>query len=158
MSHHLSPLGALGRGLVAGAAGTAALTVSQLVAAKITGTEPPAAAGVVGKRVLEGVFLRQVPDQQQPAINQVVHWSYGTAWGGLYGIVQATLRWPPPVHGLMFGSLVGGVGTALLPTLQLMPPPWKVPPATLGVNTFHHLVYGVTTAAVFHALHTRLRG
>lgn len=152
MTHHLSPLGALGRGLVAGAAGTAALTTSQLVAAKLTGGEMPTAAGVVARRIAEGVFQKNVPADRDPALNQAMHWTYGSAWGGVYGLTQATLRWPVLPHGLLFGSLVGTAGTGLLPALGLMPPPWEVPPSALAVNTMHHLVYGLAAAGTFHAL------
>lgn len=152
MSHHVSPLGALGRGLVAGAAGTAALTASQFVAAKVTGTEMPTAAGVVARRIAEGVFFKPVPDERLPVLNQAMHWTYGTAWGGVYGLAQSTLQLPAPHHGLLFGALLGTVGTAELPALGLMPPPWQVPPSALAINTFHHLMYGLAAAATFRAL------
>lgn len=152
MSHHLSPLGALGRGLIAGAAGTAALTASQFVAAKLTGGEMPTAAGVVAKRISEGVFEQQVPEDRFPVLNQAMHWGYGCAWGGVYGMAQATLRLPVPHHGFLFGALVGAAATAELPVLGLMPPPTQVPPSALALNTLHHLVYGLATAGTFHAL------
>lgn len=148
----LTPLAALGNGLVAGVAGTAALTASQLIEAKLRGSEPPTAAGEVGKRTLRGVFLRDVPDEREPALNQAVHWAYGTAWGGLYGLIQETVRLPPARHGLAFGAFVGSVATAELPALRLMPPPWRVPPRELTISTLHHLVYGLATAATFRIL------
>ena len=150
--HHLSPLQALGHGLLAGVAGTAALTASQLIAAKIQGSEPPTAGGTVAKRILEGVFLRDVSGERLPALNQAMHWTYGAAWGGVYGVTQEALRLPLPLEGLLFGSLVGTVATAELPALKLMPPPWKVPPSQLALNTFHHLVYGLATASTFRVL------
>lgn len=112
----------------------------------------PTAAGVVGRRILEGVFQRKVPEERVPALNQAVHWTYGAAWGGVYGLAQATLRLPAPHHGGAFGLLVGTVGTAELPALGLMPPPWQAPPSTLAMNTAFHLAYGLTTAGAFYAL------
>lgn len=112
----------------------------------------PTAAGVVARRIAEGVFRQEVPADRDAALNQAMHWTYGSAWGGLYGVTQATVKWPVPVHGLLFGSFVGTAGTGLLPALGLMPPPWEVPPSALGVNTLHHLVYGLAAAATFQAL------
>lgn len=135
--------------------GTAALTVSQLVEAKVRGSEPPTAAGAVANRVAEGVLLEEVPEERKPVLNQAMHWLYGTAWGGVYGLVQETFRLSPVRHGLGFGAFVGSVATAELPALKLMPPPWRLPPQEIAVSTFHHLVYGVATAAAYRALRRR---
>src|SRR3954452_9267508 len=69
----------IGRGLAAGVAGTAAMTVSSTVEAKLRGrpfsTAPAdAAAKVLGIRefATEGAHSR---------FSNLVHWGYGTGWG-----------------------------------------------------------------------------
>jgi hypothetical protein len=55
-----SPLGAVVRGLGAGVAGTAAMTVSQTVIAKLRASEPSTTPAEVGIRVIRGVFHRRL--------------------------------------------------------------------------------------------------
>src|SRR5690348_12862193 len=101
-----SPLSAIGRGLVAGLVGTAAMTAYQTAVALRRGSslehtlapdapehwdEAPAPAQV-GYRFLNGVFRRTASPEHATAFTNVVHWSYGTAWGALYGLVQGTLH------------------------------------------------------------------
>lgn len=59
-----TPLGAVIKGLFAGAVGTGVMTAYQLAAAKAMGSGPSNVPGEVGKRVLEGVFQREVSDEQ----------------------------------------------------------------------------------------------
>jgi hypothetical protein len=69
---------ALGRGLVAGLLGTAAMTISSTAEAKLSGrgasTTPAQAAGKVA-----GVVPRDEAGEQR--FNTLAHWGYGTAWG-----------------------------------------------------------------------------
>src|SRR5437764_13596405 len=88
-----SPLGALARGLLAGLAGTAALTAFQMASVSRKSpaqecpptswdeTPPPAQ---VGYRILKGMFRQDVSTSHAPTIANVVHWLYGAAWGGVY--------------------------------------------------------------------------
>jgi len=78
---HVTPLGAFGRGLVAGAVGTAAMTAWQKLSARLQqsssadsdgdsqGNDPwesaPAPAQVA-KRLIEGVFQREVGAEKIP--------------------------------------------------------------------------------------------
>jgi len=87
-----TPLGALLRGLL----------------------QAPAPAQV-GQRTLEGVFRTQGGADQIPALTNAMHWLYGSAQGGLYGLVQATIRANPLAGGLAFGA---GVWTLSHPQLR----------------------------------------
>jgi hypothetical protein len=46
----------------------------------------------IGKRMIEGVFRREVSTKRIELVNNAVHWSYGALWGVLYGLVQGTVR------------------------------------------------------------------
>ena len=45
----------------------------------------------VGRRVVEGVFDRELPASFARATNNTVHWAYGSSWGALYGLIAGSL-------------------------------------------------------------------
>jgi hypothetical protein len=164
-----TPLGALGRGLIAGVAGTAAMTAYQTARSIRSGStvkdavapDPPEAwgdapaPGQVGYRFLRGMFEKHVSPRQATKMTNAVHWLYGTAWGGLYGLAEGTAELNPVVAGTGFGSLVFANAYAMLPAMGLYDPPWKYDAKTLGIDWSYHLVYGVTTAVTFRLLEPR---
>jgi hypothetical protein len=161
-----SPLGAVARGVVAGVAGTAALTVVQTATALRRGAglkdavapDPPdswdeaPAPGQVGERLIRFAFARDVEPDHANAVTNVVHWTYGAAWGGAFGLVQATLRRSPVAAGGAFAVAVLGAAYALLPAMGVYRKPWEYPPSTLAIDGAYHMVYGVTTALAFRLL------
>jgi len=78
--------GALGQGLLAGAAGTAAMTVSSSLEAKLRGREASSAPADAAGKVL-GVQPRD--EAGQARFSTVVHWGYGTSWGAVRGLLHA---------------------------------------------------------------------
>jgi hypothetical protein len=147
-----SPLGALGKGLVAGAAGTAAMTAYQAAVANARDSEPSTIPAEVAKRVVRGVLHRDVSEERTELLNNAMHWAYGTGWGGIYGLAQATIHARTVRHGVVFGALVWGASLVQLPAMQLAPPVWDTPPAEAGLDASYHLVYGVAVASAFAAL------
>jgi hypothetical protein len=95
---------------------------------------------------------RSIDEETRETAGDVVHWTYGTAWGIFYGIMQGTSKLPHMAHGLFFGGLVGGVGAAVLPAMRLAPPPRERPPQQMAMNMGMHLLYGVVTALAFALL------
>lgn len=154
MSHYaITPLGAVGRGLLAGAAGTAAMTASQMTVMKVQGGSSSTVPGQVAQRVGGGVFKRKVPDEKLGMLTQVVHWAYGTAWGAAYGIGHTSLPLPTTAGGVLFGTVVWGFGSvAMLPAMQLSPPVWQRPPTGTAYEVGYHLVYGLAAALTYRAL------
>jgi len=154
---------AIGLGVVAGAAGTALMSAYQQGVARATGNggaaskeprtwaEAPAPAQLV-KKVSEGAFGRRIVKRQAPMITNVVHWTYGTALGAVYGVLQSRLRVHPLLHGPLFGTAVWGLGYATLTPLGIYDPPWAAPPRTLAKDWSYHAVYGLGVASVFDAL------
>ncbi len=154
MSHRspATPLAAVGKGILAGAAGTAAMTGYQLAVAKLRGSGSSSAPAEVGKRIIEGVFKREVPEDRMEALNNAMHVAYGTSWGPMYGIAQSSLRLPAVHHGALFGALVWAASLVELPAMGIAPPIWESPPAEAAIDLSYHLVYGLAVAATYSAL------
>jgi hypothetical protein len=161
-----SPLGALARGIAAGVAGTAALTAVQTATALRRGAglkdavapDPPdswdeaPAPGQVGERLIRFAFARGVEPERANAVTTAVHWTYGAAWGGAFGLAQATFRRRPLAAGGAFALGVLAAAYTLLPAMGIYRKPWEYPPRTFAVDGGYHAVYGVTTALAFRAL------
>ena len=147
-----APLGAVAKGLVAGAAGTGVMTAYQLAVAKAMDSGSSYTPAEVGKCVIEGVLGREVPEERMEALNNVVHALYGTSWGPVYGIVQSSLRLPRLRHGVAFAALVWAASLVELPVLRLAPPVWEMPPETVALDFSYHLAYGLAVAAAYAAL------
>ena len=147
-----TPLAAVGRGLLAGAAGTGVMTAAQMGYLKWKGEEPSSTPAEVGKRIIEGVLQREVPEERMELLNNVMHVLYGTSWGAVYGIAQESLHLPTARHGLLFGTLVWGARLVELPAMKLAPPVWQYSPSTLVPDVGFHLVYGSAVAGVHRLL------
>jgi hypothetical protein len=170
--HAITPLGALGRGVIAGLAGTAAMTVWQELLARLRSRESRAGTGgqpteetdpwqnapapaQVAKRLVEGLFQRSVGPEHIGLLTNVTHWAYGTAWGGAYGLVQGTLRVNALAHGLVFGTGVWVISYVELVPMGIYEPPWTYPARALAKDLSYHLVYGLGAAKAFEALAKR---
>ena len=150
-------LKSLARGVVAGLAGTAAMTAYQLAVAKLQGkplatpvphrwADAPAPAQVA-KRVADAVGQgRRFTREDVPLLTNAMHWLYGVGWGALYGAVR------PPGGGVALGTTVWAASYAELVPLGIYQPPWKYPAKDLALDLSYHLVYGVGVAAAFAAL------
>jgi hypothetical protein len=166
----MTPLGVAVRGLLAGAAGTAAMTAWQTLASRLEGSraeqseegggerdpwESAPAPAQVAKRVIEGLFRREVGADKIGLLTNVTHWGYGTAWGAVYGLVQGSVRANPLAHGLVFGSGVWAMSYVELVPMGLYEPPWRYPAQTVAKDISYHLVYGVGVAAAYEAVARR---
>jgi len=165
-----SPLGALLRGLLAGVVGTAAMDlvwfrryrrggetdsfVDWEFSSGLTWETAPAPAQV-GKRLVEGMFETEVDTDLAPLYNNVVHWGYGIAWAGLYGLVAGSLGRSRLLLGLPFGAFVWASGYAVLVPMKLYKPMREYDRATLAKDLSAHLAYGVGTAIAFEVLDRR---
>ena len=119
----MTPLGAVARGLAAGALGTVAMDVSLFARYRRGGGdgrfapwefssgvgdwEQAPAPAQVGKRLVEGLFQLKLPPERAALVNNVTHWAYGMLGGAQYGIVAGSLRSPRIRYGLPFGALEG---------------------------------------------------
>jgi hypothetical protein len=116
MSVGLTPVGAVVRGLVAGAVGTAAMDALLFaryrrgggttrfadweVSAGLKAWEDAPAPAQVGKRLVEGLFEVELPPQRVPLVNNLTHWGFGILSGAGYGLIAGSL----PHHASATGS------------------------------------------------------
>jgi hypothetical protein len=139
----------IGKGLVAGVAGTAAMTVSSTIEAKLRRREfstapAKAAAKALGIELFEdgGAYGR---------FSNLVHWGYGTGWGVTRGVLRTlglSPRLATPVH---FAALWGSALYSL-PKYEVAPPVTEWDAEDIAIDAAHHLVYVVATAAAFELL------
>jgi hypothetical protein len=168
----MTPLGAVARGLVAGSVGTAAmdlflyaryrreggkvrLTSWELSEGVDTWEQAPAPAQV-GRRLVEGLFERKLPDSRAALANNVTHWGYGVLSGAAYGVVAGSLRTPRARYGAPFGAAVWLTGYAVLPAAGIYKPIWDYDATVLAKDLSGHLVYGASTGAAFATLLRRV--
>jgi hypothetical protein len=168
---HPTPLGALATGLVAGAVGTAAMDLLQFAryrrgggedrllawefSAGLTDWEQAPAPAQLGRRVVEGVFQRELPPMRAALTNNLMHWGYGIAWGGLFGLVAGSLPAPKVRHGLALGATVWASSYVLLPLAGLYRPIWEYDAKVLARDLGDHLAYGLGAAAAGRLLARR---
>ncbi len=139
---------AVGRGLFAGAAGTAAMTVSSTLEAKIrdrgSSSAPADAAGKV-------LGMQPRDEAGEARFSNIVHWGYGTSWGAVRGLLHAGGVDGAAATALHFGAVWGGA-QVMLPALDVAPPPWESPKQEVLIDAFHHAVYAIATGVAFAAL------
>ncbi|MER6080369.1 hypothetical protein [Streptomyces sp. NPDC001833] len=160
----LTPVAAVIDGIVAGAAGTVCMDATRYLRYRRTGgTENPKEwefapvegwdeapdPGKVAKRVLEGFTQREIPDRWAWLTSTVMHWSYGSVWGALYGIAAGSVRRPNPLLGIPFGAAVWASAYLTLPQAGLYQPIWKYSPKTLAEDLSAHLVFGLGAGTCF---------
>lgn len=168
MHRMTTPLGATLRGLVAGAAGTAAMDLYWYTRDRLQGGggsniltwefnaeqdwDKVGAPAQMGRRLVEAVTQMPLLARWAPLTNNVTHWGYGVSWGALYGLTAGSLRRPRFAYGLLLGGAVWATSYVVLPVAKLYKPIWEYDAKTLAVDLGAHLVYGVATAAAFAAL------
>jgi hypothetical protein len=165
MRSTVTPVGAVVQGIVAGAAGTAAMDallfiryrrgggsarfVDWELSSGLNGWEDAPAPAHVGKRLVEGLFDVKLPARSARLVNNVTHWAFGMLNGAGYGLVAGSLPKAPIGYGLPFGAVVWANGYVVLPAAKLYEPIWKYDVKTLAGDLSAHLVYGLATAAAW---------
>jgi len=139
---------AVGRGLFAGAAGTAAMTLSSTLEMKLREREGSTAPADAAAKVL-GIQPRNPAGKAR--FSNVVHWAYGTGWGAARGVIGAAGLSGPAATGAHFAAIWPSA-LVMLPATGVAPPPWKWGAAELGVDALHHLVYVTATSVAYAAL------
>ena len=168
----MTPLGAILRGLAAGAVGTAAMDLVWFIRYKRGGGETglidwefsvglqdwskASSPARVGKRLFEAFFERELSVRWAMLTNIVMHWGYGMTWGAMYGILAGSASRPPRAFaGFPFASFVWAFSYVMLPLAHAYKPIWEYDLPTLGRDWSAHLAFGFGTAATFKLLARR---
>lgn len=165
-----TPLGAVARGAIAGAAGTLAMdavwyaryrqgggtqTFAQWeLSSGLSSWDGAPAPALVGKRLYEGLFQRELPERWAPFTNNLTHWGYGVLQGAQYGIVAASLgsRRGQRIAAAALGPTVWAASYVVLPLAKLYKPIWDYGVKTLTKDLTAHVAFGAGTAAAFRVL------
>jgi hypothetical protein len=179
MSHHssffsgLSKGGsALGKGIIAGFAGTIAITISQMIEMKITGRSGSNATVKVGGKAL-GVEPRgkaalekekeksddgKAPDELQQEVeankqkfSQLMHFSYGTGWGVMRAGLDLVGVQGMPASLIHFGG-IWATAQVMLPAAGASKPITDWSTKQIAVDVLHHAVYALAAGAVYDAM------
>ncbi|MDT0641502.1 hypothetical protein RM553_01535 [Zunongwangia sp. F363] len=164
--------GVLGKSLIAGFAGTVAITISQMIEMQITKRNMSNAPVIVGGKTL-GVEPRKkaVEEkekansqedkasekvQQQVAQNkekfsQIMHFGYGTGWGVFRGALDVAGLRGPIASAAHFGA-IWGTAQVMLPTVAGSKPINKWPAGQIAIDVLHHSVYAFAAGAVYDGM------
>jgi hypothetical protein len=139
----------IGRGLVAGAIGTAAMTVSSTVEMKLRGREGSTAPADAAMKVLG---IESFCDGgAKSRFSDAVHWGYGTSWGlprALFDAAGLDAAAATAAH----GTALWGSEQVMLPALGVAPPLWEWGAVEVAIDALHHVVYTVATSVAYEAL------
>jgi hypothetical protein len=139
----------IGKGLVAGFAGTAAMTVSSTLEAKLRGRAPSSAPARATTKALGIAAFEDAVAQAR--FNDLSHWSYGTGWGVVRGLLDAA-GLPPSKATAAHGAAVWGSAQITLPALDVAPPAVFWPKEEIAIDAFHHTVYALATGFAYELI------
>ena len=166
-----TPIRALLEGVVAGVVGAGVQTLFFRATAKLAPAPPKQAfrppepqqadedaLQTVARRAVEGLAQRGPLDaRDKERAGQIVHYGFGAAWGGLYGLLRAS--YPRLWSASGIGGFALGVwvlsDNVILPGFKLAAWPHRYPLRSHAYALAAHLAYGggvaATLAAVDHA-------
>lgn len=150
-SHESTILGefgsAIGKGLIAGLAGTIAITISQMIEMRITKRK---ASNSPAKAVKKALHIEATPGNNEDFSNEV-HWVYGTSWGVMRGLLSLA-----GIRGFAATSLhlasIWGTAATIQPKLDIAPPLSEWEPKDIAIDILHHTVYAIVAGLVFDAI------
>lgn len=147
------------RSVVAGSAGTAALTLAYAAERRLR----PSRRGpldyddslVPGQIVAAVMHLPHVTAKEDHELGFLLRWSYGSAFGLYHGLLRRHLR--EPWASAAFGGTLMSATLSLFPLLGRTPPPWRWPADVIATSVGTHVAYVAAVATVDDGL-SRLAG
>jgi len=140
---------AIGDGLVAGFLGTAAMTVSSTVEARL---RRRAASTAPARATAKALGIEAfASDRAQARFNDLSHWGYGTGWGivrGLFAAAGLSPRAATAAH----GAAIYGAAQVTLPALEVAPPSVFWGAKEVAIDAFHHVVYATATGVAYRLI------
>ncbi len=139
---------AFGKGVFAGLAGTAVMTLSSTIEMKVRGRPPSSTPALAAAKVLG---VEPVDEEAKARFSNLVHWGYGTAWGGARGLLAAAGLSGPAATTAHLGA-VWGSEQVMLPALGVTPPLTEWGVKEVAIDELHHLVYAGATGVAYSLL------
>src|SRR5215210_3363610 len=109
---------AVGKGLFAGVPGTATMTASSTLEAKLRGRGASSTPAQAAQKVLG---VEPIDEGSEARFSNLVHWGYGTVWGGARGLLAAAGLSGPTATAAHLGA-VWDSEQIMLPALDVTPP------------------------------------
>ena len=138
------------RSVLAGAAGTAALSLAYVVERRVRrrhrGPLDYDDSLVPGQIVVSIMHLPHVTAREDRDIGWALRWGYGSAFGLWHGVLHR--RIPEPWASAIFGGTLMSATLSLFPVLGRTPPPWRWPGDVIATCLGTHAAYVATVAAV----------
>ena len=132
----------LGKGLAAGAAGTAVMTAAQMLEMKLENRSGSNAPAEAAEKVLH---LQPKTERQEALLNNAVHIGTGLSWGLARSAISLLGVRGPVAIPLHFG-LVWGAELVALPALGLSPPITQWSRKQVAMDLIFHGLYAGTTS------------
>jgi hypothetical protein len=143
---------AVAKGLIAGVVGAAAMSATKHAEYHLRRRPPDTAPAAAAARLLG---VQPVNRKRRQQFGELVHWVYGTAWGGGRGVLELTCL-PGPIVTTAHLALIGGVKVLVLPRLRVVPGWREWQPGDVGLDAGHHLIYALTVSGVYRWLDRHL--
>lgn len=139
---------AIGKGLIAGLAGTAAITISQMIEMKITKRKASSAPADAATKVLD-VKAATLADKEK--FSTEVHWAYGTSWGIARGLICLT-GLKGIAASIVHYAAIHASAIVMETKLGIAPPISEWEPKTIAIDAMHHSVYAIAAGLVYDAI------
>jgi hypothetical protein len=137
------------RSVIAGAAGTAAMTAAYNIERRWRHARGPLDYddSLVPGEIVAGIMhLPHVTDTEERDLGLALRWSYGSAFGLWHGTLRRLV--PEPWASLAFGGTLMSATLTLFPLLGHTPVPWRWPADVMATSVGTHVAYVAAVAAV----------
>jgi hypothetical protein len=141
------------RNVIAGAAGTATMTLAYGLERRLRHSRGPLDYddSLVPGQIVAGILhLPKVTGREEAVLGAALRWGYGSAFGLWHGILRTKVN-EPWASALFATTLLTATFTAF-PLLGRTPPPWQWPSDVLATAVGTHVAYVVGVAMVDGAL------
>lgn len=135
----------VGKGLAAGVVGTAAMTVSSTLEARVRGRGSSNAPAQGLKAVLHVEAADETGEQR---LNFAGHWSYGTSLGIVRGLLGSLGMQGARAAGSHLG-IIWGMAQGVLPATGASTPFYQWPPKEIAIDIWHHAVYAAAAGLAY---------
>jgi hypothetical protein len=139
---------AIGKGLIAGLIGTAAITLSMKIERIITKKPTNFAPGDAASKALS---IEASDREEWPKFSNEVHWTYGTMWGVGRGLLSVAGLKDGTATAIHFAAIFYAALT-IEPDFEVAPPINEWSKKEIAVFALHHLVYSVVAGFIFDAI------